>query len=247
MHCAAALVSILKNTNAKCLIHILHDDRLQGKARNNLQLLCEHYNQQIEFYQIQEIDRQFESLVPQHFGIGTLYRLDLPKMLDVEKVIYLDCDICCNMDINELWTYPENPDKPFLSWVKDENNLPDKKNRPTYCNAGVMLMYLERIRKKLPDLRKAVLRTLLNYKEPSTHPDQDGLNTLFEKLPVQYLPEKFNFQIHIDQRWLLNSRQLQGKILHYCMAKPWNDPSFPAAFIHRENYLLLNDIIAKQG
>ena len=37
------------------------------------------------------------------FGPGSLYRLHLPRLLDEEQVIYLDCDVCCTLDIRELW------------------------------------------------------------------------------------------------------------------------------------------------
>ena len=74
---------------------------------------------------------------------------------------------------------------------------------------------------------------------PLLYPDQDALNLLFRRLPLHWLGERFNYQLHVAGRWLLPPDQLEGSLLHFCGRKPWCEPLCPSALGHLENYRFL--------
>lgn len=74
---------------------------------------------------------------------------------------------------------------------------------------------------------------------PLLYPDQDALNLLFRRLPLHWLGERFNYQLHVAGRWLLPPGQLEGRLLHFCGRKPWCEPLCPSALGHLENYRFL--------
>lgn len=74
---------------------------------------------------------------------------------------------------------------------------------------------------------------------PLLYPDQDALNLLFRRLPLHWLGERFNYQLHVAGRWPLPPDQLEGSLLHFCGRKPWCEPLCPSALGHLENYRFL--------
>lgn len=245
MHAAAVLISVFKNTQRDLRAHIVHDSSLTQAAKNGLNKVAAFYGRSIHFYEVQPPEAKIAALMPPQLGIGSLYRLHLPRLLDASQVLYLDCDICCNMDIGELWDYPlsDADQTPLLSWSLNRNHE-YKKNLPPHYNTGVMLLHLNQIRKVFPDLHRATARAIPFVKGLLNFPDQDALNRLLEKLPTRQLPEKFNFQLHVDKRWLYPAEKLNNRILHYCGRKPWCAPAFPSAEPHLENYRILETILS---
>ncbi len=103
---------------------------------------------------------------------------------DPDKIIYLDADTMCRRDISELWDvdisayeFGASLDAAGRYWI-DEN----------YCNSGVMLINLRRIRKTglFAETRRQVNRRTMFM------PDQSALNDLAESKLV--LPRRFNEQ-----------------------------------------------------
>lgn len=108
-----------------------------------------------------------------------------------------------------------------------------------YFNSGVLVFHPHRLRALFPDLMAAVLRLLPELSRPLLYPDQDALNLLFRRLPLHWLGERFNYQLHVAGRWLLPPDQLEGRLLHFCGRKPWCEPLCPSALDHLENYRFL--------
>ena len=122
-----------------------------------------------------------------HMSIVTYYRLLIPELIsdEVEKVIYLDCDLIVNQDLNELWkldleekylfAVPEIR-FPFIAQVLpnfDELNIPSDSK---YFNAGVLLINLQKWRTDQIGL-KAIQYIEKNI-EHIRFWDQDGLNAV---------------------------------------------------------------------
>lgn len=246
LHAGAVIISVLKNTSFSCRVHIVHDEDLSRKSRQNLKFIAHEFGSEIDFYEVHKPDAQTSAILPPQLGIGSLYRLEIPRLLDCQKAIYLDCDICCNMDIRNLWDEPgdNGASDPLIAWA--QNGIITIGQKDKHYNSGVMVMHLERLRRFFPDFRLAVLRSIPLVRGPLRFPDQDALNVLFQKLPFQILPEKYNFQLHVAARWLLQPDDLRDKILHYCGRKPWCEPSYPSALPFRENYRILEQILGKR-
>ena len=89
----------------------------------------------------------------------TYCRILLPHLLDVPRVIYLDCDVLVFRDLSQLFDLELAPgkvlaaarDSETLSLADDSSTIADAMNLPAegaYFNCGVMLMNLDELRKQ---------------------------------------------------------------------------------------------------
>ncbi len=114
----------------------------------------------------------------------TLLRLLIDFMPDIpDKVIYIDIDTMCVSNIKQLYdidvtNYDFAACKDYMGrfWI-----------RPTYCNAGVLLLNIKRMKE---DGLFEKCRDMVNRKK-MLMPDQTALNKYGKK---KYLPFRFNEQ-----------------------------------------------------
>ena len=163
------------------------------------------------------------------YHIGTLLRLFIPEVLDnINKVIYLDCDVIVTLDIAELWEidledYPlaACPDPDFPRSLGLKYYIPKIKKlyhhllpRTPYFNAGVLILNLK-------SMRENTLLSLFASKYLEKFPyapfsDQDVLNA--------YCKGKY---IKLDKKYNIFSNQVLDTdigdcCIHYCsLKKPW--------------------------
>ena len=214
------------------LIHILHDNTLSQENRDNFNYIAGRYNQQVKFYNVEELCaneiEKLKNFLPNilgaRFSIATLYRLLIPNLFnEIKKIIYLDADTIVNLDINELWQV-ELGEKALGGLAEIEIDvghhiaLPTKflinegyVNSEDYFNGGVLLLNLEKIRKEKDKLFDGI-------KFVAEHPqckwfDQDILNYCFSKDYVK-LNEKFDAFVHCE-RIRGNSSKIRPAIYHY--------------------------------
>lgn len=122
----------------------------------------------------------------------TMYRFLIPQLFeDREKILYLDCDVFVQDDLEQL--YSTNLGAAYAGVVTDidtEHRIRALgKETGGYFNAGMLLMNLAQIRKDA-----IVERLLKEFLQGPQYPlvDQDILNIVLNK-NVLYLPEKYNF------------------------------------------------------
>ena len=123
----------------------------------------------------------FNRQLAAHLTPTTYYRLLLPKVLapEIDRVIYLDCDVLVERDLKQLWS--TSLDGAALAAVADPNFVSwstlgiDASSG--YFNAGVLLLDLASIRasRAFP----AVLDFALQHPEALTWADQCALNKIF--------------------------------------------------------------------
>lgn len=225
---ATVLATLFKNTKFKITVHILCDETLKNADQLKLIKFCQQWGNEILFYKIDLDDKikQLPSLAD--ITVGTLFRLYVPYICKVEKIIYLDADILVLMDINELWRHDLTGY--FAAGVKDttENINRNIKNAyykkigidyQTYFNAGVLLLNCELIRHQLSVVSDGL--EMLNRYKYLLFADQDVLNKFFNK-KIKILDNKFNLQIDLSNCNDLNIFKSRA-ILHFSgYFKPWN-------------------------
>ena len=236
-HAAVTIQSILANLgNCKNIVfHILYDYNLSS-VNPDLCLInrmmyvefIEKYGGHVIFHHV-SVDPQFYEIpAVEIYTVATLFRLYLPEILpNVNKVIYLDCDMVVNLDICEL--YSIDIDKYPLAAVTRGGNFKKlwalfyknvKISPELYFNAGLLLMNLEKLRSE-----NSLVTMSLSYfsKYPdSPYLDQDFLNWAFQR---NYL--------HLDKKYNVISSEyscdnlLNECIIHYESAinKPWKSYS----------------------
>ena len=96
--------SIVENTKAPIVFHILHDDTLNEINKNKLSFIADNSGNDIEFHHFNsDVFGTFADSM-NRFAIGTMFRIMLPDIMpDLKKIIYLDSDLFVNTDIEELW------------------------------------------------------------------------------------------------------------------------------------------------
>ncbi len=222
------MTSIFENTKSKVTVHILHNDTLTDENRQKFIRTAEKYSQGLEFH---DVTAYVASLSPQakkiasYWTIGTMYRLFAPEILpELEKIIYLDCDVIVNIDISELWNVDlENKSlaagldvvsEVVRAYQYSVRNLQLRLihvNPKMYFNAGVLVMNLQKIRSSC-NFSEMILAWMTRYAHLLMFPDQDALNCIFSG-DVKFLDSKF----YTDK---LN-QNVSGCIFHMWRSKPW--------------------------
>lgn len=233
-HCGALIVSIFENNKSnKICVYVLTED-INFQNRKLLLKCASDYNQEIEFVDIpvgifNSYPMEVQSLG--YINYSTYYRLLIPELLpNLDKVIYLDCDMLVLADLSLLWDL--NIEQYAIAGVKDALNnqvaAPARlgyDSHYSYFNAGMgvwNLYFLRRINfsEKVKDyVRK-------NYEKIQFH-DQDILNAIL-----------FGFFLEVGMEWNLMGAFLRGKdfvihskeleciktpkIIHFAdVLKPW--------------------------
>ncbi len=155
-----------------------------------------------------------------YIPISSFFRLKLASLLpDLDRVIYLDCDIVVNRSIAELYNTDLNDN--IAAAVLDINKRKLKKF-PTYVNSGVLLLDLNKIRKL--NIESEFLNwTKSNFDKIKTG-DQDIINEVL-KNKIEILDERWNVQSsNFTNR---SSYTSNPYVIHYVSKrKPWHFGSF---------------------
>ncbi|MDR1378907.1 MAG: glycosyltransferase family 8 protein [Synergistaceae bacterium] len=237
-YAGVVMTSLFSNTQNKVHVTILHDATLTDDNRHRFEHTAERWQQSVSFIDVSE--RVFRisgnpDKITRILSRGTLYRLLIPELFNLPKAIYLDCDIVVNLDLSDLWATPI--DNFSLAAAKDQlfatsDRRSHEKIRTwamryipeNYFNAGVLLMNLQRIRRKY-DLVRDGFDFFKRYAHVADFADQDFLNVLFAG-EVYFLEARFNR--------MLNYHDIRNSILHFAGGQqPWKiPPKIPGHFLY---------------
>jgi lipopolysaccharide biosynthesis glycosyltransferase len=236
---AVAVQSIMEHANKEndYRFYILHKD-ISDEFANLLRTQMSRFsNCMIDFIDVSNYISDYAFFVSRHISVETYFRLLIPYIFtDYNKVIYLDGDILCLVDISELYKMELNDN--LLSVVRDvgaswyyspkhsECNsriyqvLLHLKKPEDYFNGGMQVLNTDLFRKTY------TLKYLFEFAashEFQVH-DQDVLNILCEG-KVYLLPFSWNFMRTDDSTYLPEHLKKQyteaesnPKIIHF---KPW--------------------------
>ncbi|HEY4389770.1 MAG TPA: glycosyltransferase family 8 protein [Paenibacillus sp.] len=234
-HAAVVLTSVFHNSDAQITVHILHDETLTDVNRLRITQLVMAYNHTVHFYPV-FLPIDLAELVDGAQSVttwtrGSMYRLLLPSLLNVNKVIYLDCDVLVNLNIQELWNIDLNAY--YLAAVKDLGAVAlidilssFGLNPLTYFNSGVIVFELNNIRQNT-NWYVDMLGFLRQY-PGTTLPDQDVLNHIFGNNYLE-LDGQFNaFSINNPEL------DINHKIVHFAGETKWWHPASPGFTLYQE-------------
>jgi len=230
MNAGVTLTSLFANTKNSVSVHILRDQSLTAENQKKLEMVAAQFGQNIEFINI-ELPEDLENIcakniVAQSLTRGVFYRLLLPeKLSQLKKIIYLDCDVIIDMDIQELWNL-NLEEKPFAArfdWQREEER---------YFNSGVMILSLDVLRENYSIIDNVV--QFFDLYPNSVYPDQDFLNWLVKGNFLQ-IESRFNVLVNVDT---IENFQSGHRILHFAGTKPWVDFKESCGFEYWK-YLLL--------
>ncbi len=188
---SVALRTLLKYNNKNLIINIIYSE-LSYKNLSYIKYICKIHSVKINFFQINT--SAFDEYPKRgHLTAEAYYRLLIPDLIRADKVLYLDCDIMVNGDLEELYSidlrnFP-------LAAAMDPVFQPIKelgmKINSTYFNSGVMLINLNYWRKN--NISERAIEYLRLNPQQITYADQCALNAIVNG---DYFPLKneFNFQ-----------------------------------------------------
>lgn len=243
-HLAVTFVSLLENTSKKKEIELfVIDGGLSPKDKDLLRLCILRYGCSLKFL---TIEPSLYEKFPQSpsASTATYFRIFVPELLDtnIDKVIYLDCDIVVRGDISELWDLDIS--EYFLAAVEDcgiehagmYTAVIKKKlgmqRRDKYFNAGVLVMNLKKMRED--NTSGKVSKFLVENPEKAAFADQDGLNVILKnqwlELALEWNQQGAHCELFEKKQIISDSmyRAVKApKLIHYTTTyyintKPWH-------------------------
>lgn len=240
MPAGVMLCSLFEN-NQDALIRVHGLYRGKGDFLAPLQTLCERYGGSFIPYEMSKIELPslpvYQKSQRADITVSAYYRLFVAEVLpaDLDKVLYLDCDIVVESSIKDLWEV--NLDGYPLGAVPDnQNSNVHLTNRlgynvnDGYFNSGVLLINLNYWREHnvLKSFKDYIAENYYNLQ----HHDQDVLNHEFHGLKME-LPIRYNFltslmykekYIHVSCSYFdqISEAYVHPCIIHYCGTdRPW--------------------------
>lgn len=247
-HCSIMLTSLLMN-NKDVTIYVL----TEGLTPDNIRILEEETKDKGGKLVVSVVDSSIIDKFPlsnlsalSHISKATYYRLLMADILpeSVEKVIYLDCDIVVNGNLEELWN-TDVSEKPLAAVLQlGSGSYCERLGYPIqygYFNAGVNLMNLDYCRKN--DLSNKFIKYIEENYSSLKYNDQDVLNVFFYDKCIHLMPQwnmtPIMFDPYIQRRgdrrngvivngyWEEKKNAIQHRkdanIIHYvAKPKPWD-------------------------
>jgi lipopolysaccharide biosynthesis glycosyltransferase len=250
-HAATTLHSLLTSNDPTTVrAHLLHPPDLSRKVITVMERMVTGSGGAIRFHQIGRADVQG---LPSMGRISQVmwYRLLLPELLPIERVLYLDCDTLVVDDVSSLWTL-DMGSQPIAAvtnvFPHDLIHRPGELGIPIdrYFNSGVLLMDLDVWRRT--DCAAAVVHLARHHPDRLVFPDQDALNIVLSEKRVPLHP-RWNAQNSIfyfswaEERFsaaTIAEARSNPAIVHFegpAQAKPWHrrstHPYQPTYLEHR--------------
>lgn len=220
-YAGVVIASILANANSNDeLSFYVLDGNISDENKEKIQSLKSIKNCNINFVPVDESKfEDYKNLTTHSYiSLATYYRLKLSELLnkDVEKVIYLDCDMVVNSSLSELFNTDLGNN--YMAGVIDirVKYKPKWKNK-IYVNAGMLLMDLDKIRKD--NIENKFLNYTKEHFDEIKAGDQDIINfTLDGKIKI--VDDLWNVQV---SSFLSRSNFTKHpKIIHFvAKKKPW--------------------------
>lgn len=253
------IYSVLKTSSSKNIKLYVLDGGISLLAKNRISTLVNKRGNRIKFLKMDE--NMFKGyLVSERLTQAIYYRLLIPDLLlgeNVQKAIYLDCDLMLNADISELWNVELG--RNVLAAVAETNEgcryvsspralrlykelgIPEKNK---YFNSGVLVMNLEEWRKR--NITAKVCNYLTENREQVIYHDQDGLNAIlwdsWLELPTDWNVMSYLFitehkhQVINMEKETVEQLRRKPKIVHFTgWKKPWiEECAHPYASLYRK-------------
>lgn len=239
-HTAVAMASVLVNTKVPQKIQFyLIDDEIQQENKEKITKTVQNLGGNIEFIKIKNSKLE-DCYVSGELSRASYFRLDIANILDenIEKIIYLDCDLLVYDDIEKMWQL-DMDGKPVAATcdlgIMASARVRKQKNKfiglpfdAPYFNAGVLIMDLKKWRDG--NYAEAIIALATQNKYPNH--DQDALNKFFmnnwQEIPLRWdvIPPVFNLFLKIVTKPDLRKKAIEAKlnpaIFHYAGGyKPW--------------------------
>jgi len=226
LYCAVASALSHLDSTREVDLRVL-DGGISINSKNTLGQLIERYSNvvRLQFVAVDESMFRDATLGPAESHMAYCRTL-LPRLLDVPRLIYLDCDLLVFRDLSELFDLELSPgkilaavpDSETLTLSDDSRSLANAMQLPAvdcYFNSGVMLLNPNELRKQ--NFTEKSLEFLKNWRGHYRFHDQSAVNFLLHG-QIDELPEHWN-----RASWRFDEQDDNDLdcVLHYTRSAPW--------------------------
>lgn len=194
-HMGVAIISILRhNREVERIRFYVINNQITPSNIAKLKLVVNDYdNAEISFIPFENIEKQLHLNLSWPISLSSYARLFVGEVLpvEVERVLYLDCDVVVNGPLFDLWN--TNLYGKCIGAIQDTIPSSTKasiglSSKQPYFNAGVLLIDLKQWREDI--IGKKCLDLIDSYRGCVTHHDQGVLNGVlnnqWKRLPLKY-------------------------------------------------------------
>jgi len=250
----SSLQSLLDNFNRKINCFVIHKDPNSLKRIIN-EINFRHKNlNDFEIYKFNEEINKFPNIGNNHISEATYYRFFIDNYIDksIESIIYIDCDIICLNNPEDILTEVVKKTKESeytiaatteyvksINTVEVFNRLEMKSN--IYFNAGVMVIDFDKWRTN--NIQNSLVDLMVTIYEKVDFWDQDIMNCFYDGKYME-ISKYLNFK-DTELNYSLKKVDTRSIIfLHYAGSnKPWTIPgtvSASAKYFHDSFYKVFN-------
>ena len=191
-----AITSLLENNKVAEQINIyLINDHISDAYINEIDTLIQRYQRNIFYLNPPVINANIQ--VKGNLNISTYYRLFLSELLpgDIDRVLYLDCDVIVRGDITELYNSKMNDC--YVAGVLDTTGRYSRlsiglNEEDDYVNAGILLINLAAWRST--HLQERYIEYISSMSWKVEYNDQGVINKVCNG-KIQILPPKYNCMV----------------------------------------------------
>ncbi len=204
-HLGVMLISLFKNKKLTTNIEIfVIDGGISEQNISKLKLISEKYKFSISFRTNSEQDESKLCLINNQSHIAAYRKIFISSILpNLDKVLYLDCDIIINDDLSLLWN--TDISMVYLAATRDyfASNR-QKQSVHNYFNTGVMLVNLKKWR--IDKISEQIFKNINSEDYDHYFLEQNAINTVISSNYLS-LPLKYNQLSYL----FTNDRQLIPK------------------------------------
>lgn len=201
--CAITLVSLCDNNpESSITAHLLTED-VTSESAALLEARCSRWGVKVCVYNVSQLIAPFAAIYRNDkFHISTNYRLYMADVLplEIERVLYIDCDMIIRRSLRELYDTPFDGKALLVApdnFLYQSSALPRKIQhmlREAYFNAGMLVINLTYWRKA--NISARCLELYAAAPEDYPFPDQDLLNLILRD-NVKYVSISYNCQTYL--------------------------------------------------
>ncbi len=174
IHMAASMASCMNNCKETITFYVFEND-IYTDDKEKIRKLCKKNNCNVIFMNV--VDKLNKFNLSTTFNLNAFSRLLSSSVIDIDKIIYLDCDTIVIGDISRLWN--TDIDGFLIAGVQDTVSWPlrkvvDLEYSDRYLNSGVLLLNLKEWRKNT--IENKFLECITKFNGNVPHNDQGILN-----------------------------------------------------------------------
>lgn len=238
MQAGVSIISLLENNKDFQQINIFFiEDNLSADSIKKLKNIVDNYNRNIYFYKFNEVCKiDFPSDRISRHPFTIYAKLFLSFLTEIDKIIYLDCDIIINSSLNELWSSDVSKDLiagVAMPYSEDIKNKVKMGQNDLYICDGIVLINLNNWRKN--NIEDSCIEFIKRNKYNPPMLSEGTINYVCRG-KIKILHPKYNLMPFM---LLLNSQKIKKlfSLRNYYTTKEINEARNSPVLIHYLNEL----------